>query len=72
MAKKFIHTNGEKLVHCPVCRGVLLKVQKKKGTSENIALLSMRCPHCGKETKLEMKNIGDDFFVDILEAGSDR
>ena len=48
-AKYFNKKRGQTILHCPNCRGVVIKLWKPGSKNSNCnAQLRLRCPHCQK------------------------
>jgi len=49
------------IIHCPYCRGVILRDYKKDIDKDEISFRT-RCPHCGKNTTIFIK-INDGIII---------
>lgn len=60
MVKKsrFVHVNGSTIIHCPVCRGVVLKMETVKMSEEKEGALVSRCPHCYESVTMRITRDG--------------
>ena len=54
---KYVSKNTEKdgIIHCPHCRGVVLRNYKKDHVINEISFRA-RCPHCGKDVFIKLKD----------------
>jgi len=57
MNSKYVSKNVEKdkIIHCPHCRGVVLRDCKKDHITNEISFRA-RCPHCGKDVLIKLKD----------------
>jgi len=50
---KYIHKGDGAIVHCPKCRGVIIKHVKVDGDGKETSFATV-CPHCRKRLLLRM------------------
>ncbi len=55
--KYMYQKEGTSIVHCPFCRGVILKCQgEHQHLLQKDATLTLRCPHCGRNIAIHSAN----------------
>lgn len=42
---RYVHVSGTVLIHCPICRGIVVKVETPEKDSKESSF-EARCPHC--------------------------
>ncbi len=50
MTGKYVCRNGgQVIIHCPFCRGVLMKCSEHGEPRAGTLVMAMRCPHCRRD-----------------------
>lgn len=72
VSSRYIHnrSKGPTLVHCPSCRGILVKTLNPKHCGiKQPFILFMRCPHCLKNVKMEMVEGSEEkILIEVIDS----